>query len=63
MMKGGLQGMRKRVIIIPMNFLYPNYEKMYIIKLSTKYKKEFKRLIGNIKILKELYFVISQLQK
>ncbi len=45
-----------------MIYLYKNYEKMYTIKLSTRYKKEFKKLSRNIKILKELYFVISKLQ-
>jgi len=36
---------------------------MYTIKLSTKYRKEFKRLANNSKALKELLSVIFQLQQ
>jgi len=58
-----LQEKQKRAIKAWMTYLSLNSEKMYTIKLSTKYRREFKKLEKNIKVLKELYFVISKLQK
>jgi len=39
-----------------------NFERMYTIKLSTKYRKDFKKFDKDINVLKELYFIIKELQ-
>lgn len=42
-----------------MSYLREYYEKMYSIKISSRYKKDLKFFASNSKILNELYNVIK----